>query len=85
MIAIAFRRVLAKVLAGMRAVGIEHGSDDRGGQGKSRKVRPVGWGRKHQQIQIALQTLPISSKPWDFRQHAIIARLSTPFGADDGR
>jgi hypothetical protein len=66
-------------------LGVAKGVADRGGQGKSRKVRPVGWGRKHQQIQITLQTLPMSSKPWDIRQRAIIVQLSTPFGASDGR
>ncbi|XSC47582.1 hypothetical protein ACF1BQ_020355 [Bradyrhizobium sp. RDT10] len=42
MITIAFRRALSKAVALMRMVGTEHGSDDRGWQDKSRKVRLVG-------------------------------------------
>lgn len=42
MIEIAFRRAPSKVVAPMRIVGTEHRLGDRGGQDKSRKVRPVG-------------------------------------------
>ncbi|EIG61289.1 hypothetical protein Bra1253DRAFT_06121 [Bradyrhizobium sp. WSM1253] len=85
MIANAFRRMMSKPVAILRVVGREPGVSDRGGQGKSRKVRPVGRGREHQQIQITLQTLPMSGKLCDFRQRAILVQLWTPFGADVGR
>lgn len=42
MIAIAFRRTLSKVVAIWSVVGREQAAADRGGQDKSRKVRPVG-------------------------------------------
>lgn len=45
MIAIAFRRMMSKPVATLRVVGREPGVSDRGGQDKSRKVRPVGCGR----------------------------------------
>ncbi|MET4236037.1 hypothetical protein ABIA85_009352 [Bradyrhizobium sp. LA6.10] len=45
MIAIAFRRMMSKPVATLRVVGREPGLGDRGGQDKSRKVRPVGCGR----------------------------------------
>ncbi|MGY4362963.1 hypothetical protein ACVW0J_009456 [Bradyrhizobium sp. i1.7.7] len=38
MIAIAFRRVMSKLVATLRVVGREPGVSDRGGQDKSRKV-----------------------------------------------
>ncbi|MET4484026.1 hypothetical protein ABIB66_008597 [Bradyrhizobium sp. F1.13.3] len=85
MIAISFRRMMSKPVATLRVVGREPGVSDRGGQGKSRKVRPVGRGGNHQQTQITLQTLPTSGKLCDFRQRAILVQLSTPFGANDGR
>lgn len=46
MIAIAFPRAMSKLVARLRAVGREPGVSDRGGQDKSRKVRPVGCARK---------------------------------------
>lgn len=45
MIPIAFCRVMSKPVATLRVVGREPGVSDRGGQDKSRKVRPVGCGR----------------------------------------
>ncbi|MBM7487750.1 hypothetical protein JOE52_006732 [Bradyrhizobium canariense] len=42
---IAFPRMLSKLVATLRVVGREPGVGDRGGQDKSRKVRPVGCGR----------------------------------------
>ncbi|MET4121140.1 hypothetical protein ABIB85_007566 [Bradyrhizobium sp. JR1.5] len=45
MIAIAFPRMMSKLVATSRGVGREPGVSDRGGQDKSRKVRPVGSGR----------------------------------------
>ncbi|MET4323642.1 hypothetical protein ABIB90_007979 [Bradyrhizobium sp. JR4.1] len=46
MIAIAFPRMMSKLVATLRVVGREPGVSDRGGQDKSRKVRPVGCARK---------------------------------------
>ncbi|WP_143279322.1 hypothetical protein [Bradyrhizobium ottawaense] len=57
MIAIACRRMPAKAVAGMWAVGTEHGSDDWGGQDKNRKVRSVGWGEENRRIPMISQTL----------------------------
>ncbi|MET4278931.1 hypothetical protein ABIB68_007439 [Bradyrhizobium sp. F1.2.2] len=45
MIAIAFRRMMSDLVATLRGVGREPGVSGRGGQDKSRKVRPVGCGR----------------------------------------
>ncbi|MET4349546.1 hypothetical protein ABIC07_009075 [Bradyrhizobium sp. RT9a] len=51
MIAIAFRRMMSKLVATLRVVGREPGGSDRGGQDKSRKVRPVGCGQKLHRFQ----------------------------------
>ena len=66
--AIMLRRSLSGVFASSRVAGREAERTNRRGQDKSRKVRPVGWGRKHQQILMTPQTLQIPGTSCDFWQ-----------------
>ena len=61
------------------------GTSDRGGQDKSRKVRPVGWRSKHQQIPATRQTLRVACATCVSRQCVLNAQLSTPCGGHDER
>lgn len=61
------------------------GTSDRGGQDKSRKVRPVGWSSKHQQIPTTRQTLRAACTTCVSCQRAIVAQLSTPCVRYDDR
>jgi len=65
---VALRRMLSEIFASSRVAGREEGRTNRRGQDKSRKVRPVGWGRKHQQILMTPQTLQIPGTSCDFWQ-----------------
>ena len=78
---IAFCRKTLRVLETLKLGKWLLGTSDRRGQDKSHKVRPVGWGWKHQQIPMTLQTLRMPRTTCDFRQHDIVAQLLTPCGS----